>query len=135
MTKTRTPQIYNIPAGHPFAKTLATQILRETEKNPSHLPNYRIFLPSRRACRILREAFLQETNGQPLLLPQMQSIGDVSEEELSLTQASENQDILNIPPALPAMKRRFLLTKLITCLLYTSPSPRDQRGSRMPSSA
>ena len=24
---------------------------------------------------------------------------------------------------------------LISCLLYTSPSPRDQRGSRMPSSA
>ena len=24
---------------------------------------------------------------------------------------------------------------LITCLLYTSPSPRDQRGARMPSSA
>ena len=27
------------------------------------------------------------------------------------------------------------LNKLIICLLYTSPSPRDQRGSRMPSSA
>ena len=26
-------------------------------------------------------------------------------------------------------------TLLWTCLLYTSPSPRDQRGSRMPSSA
>ena len=25
--------------------------------------------------------------------------------------------------------------QLKTCLLYTSPSPRDQRGSRMPSSA
>ena len=25
--------------------------------------------------------------------------------------------------------------RLFTCLLYTSPSPRDQRGSRMPSSA
>ena len=25
--------------------------------------------------------------------------------------------------------------KLLLCLLYTSPSPRDQRGSRMPSSA
>ena len=24
---------------------------------------------------------------------------------------------------------------ITTCLLYTSPSPRDQRGSRMPSSA
>ena len=27
------------------------------------------------------------------------------------------------------------LTGRYTCLLYTSPSPRDQRGSRMPSSA
>ena len=27
------------------------------------------------------------------------------------------------------------LLKVPTCLLYTSPSPRDQRGSRMPSSA
>ena len=25
--------------------------------------------------------------------------------------------------------------RLLICLLYTSPSPRDQRGSRMPSSA
>ena len=27
------------------------------------------------------------------------------------------------------------ITDIISCLLYTSPSPRDQRGSRMPSSA
>ena len=30
---------------------------------------------------------------------------------------------------------QFDSTKTTTCLLYTSPSPRDQRGSRMPSSA
>ena len=30
---------------------------------------------------------------------------------------------------------RLLELFLKTCLLYTSPSPRDQRGSRMPSSA
>ena len=29
----------------------------------------------------------------------------------------------------------FVRDQLETCLLYTSPSPRDQRGSRMPSSA
>ena len=28
-----------------------------------------------------------------------------------------------------------IILNLTTCLLYTSPSPRDQRGSRMPSSA
>ena len=37
-------------------------------------------------------------------------------------------------------KREFIIydwddTLFPTCLLYTSPSPRDQRGSRMPSSA
>ena len=30
---------------------------------------------------------------------------------------------------------RLDIAKFILCLLYTSPSPRDQRGSRMPSSA
>ena len=29
----------------------------------------------------------------------------------------------------------YLLMKLLTCLLYTSPSPRDAHESRMPSSA
>ena len=32
-------------------------------------------------------------------------------------------------------KSRYLPGDYTTCLLYTSPSPRDQRGSRMPSSA
>ena len=31
--------------------------------------------------------------------------------------------------------RHNVLVKIVACLLYTSPSPRDQRGSRMPSSA
>ena len=33
------------------------------------------------------------------------------------------------------MKDTFPACFLFACLLYTSPSPRDQRGSRMPSSA
>ena len=35
----------------------------------------------------------------------------------------------------PVVAVTLALTVLGTCLLYTSPSPRDQRGSRMPSSA
>ena len=39
--------------------------------------------------------------------------------------------------AMDAMSARVKLLPLFSkhCLLYTSPSPRDQRGSRMPSSA
>ena len=32
-------------------------------------------------------------------------------------------------------KASYIVGRLYVCLLYTSPSPRDQRGSRMPSSA
>ena len=35
----------------------------------------------------------------------------------------------------PGIGIRIFITQPGTCLLYTSPSPRDQRGSRMPSSA
>ena len=34
-----------------------------------------------------------------------------------------------------ALELKSIGRRFTTCLLYTSPSPRDQRGSRMPSSA
>ena len=40
----------------------------------------------------------------------------------------KNEDVLKVPGG-----SRWKLRE--GCLLYTSPSPRDQRGSRMPSSA
>ena len=43
---------------------------------------------------------------------------------------NDNQTAICAKPEVTA-----LTTQGIGCLLYTSPSPRDQRGSRMPSSA
>ena len=40
---------------------------------------------------------------------------------------------IEIIESVPESRIRFKLEE--NCLLYTSPSPRDQRGSRMPSSA
>ena len=40
-----------------------------------------------------------------------------------------------LPAGLDPDDARRLLAREQACLLYTSPSPRDQRGSRMPSSA
>ena len=47
------------------------------------------------------------------------------------TLASIGQDGIMSLPYLPCFRARHTNN----CLLYTSPSPRDQRGSRMPSSA
>ena len=53
-----------------------------------------------------------------------------------LTEVS-NERVLEIGPG-QGMLTKYLIDRgfdLRVCLLYTSPSPRDQRGSRMPSSA
>ena len=60
---------------------------------------------------------------------------------LVLGEASDFEDqqlnkLIEFRPDLAAFKSEMQRVHgLLTCLLYTSPSPRDQRGSRMPSSA
>ena len=50
-----------------------------------------------------------------------------------------SQDICKASLSTAVILRLFVICSIvvviISCLLYTSPSPRDQRGSRMPSSA
>lgn len=107
--------IYNIPAGLPFADTLAAGLLDETGGDPLKLADMRIFLPTRRACRVLRESFLRLSDGKPLLLPRMQPIGDVHDDEPALLEgfALEGNALTGIPPAMPPLRRQMLLARYI----------------------
>lgn len=108
-------KIYTIPAGIPFAKALASTLLEECRNAPEILADITILLPTRRACRVLREGFLQCNDGAPLLLPRMQALGDIDEEELSLSLVQEQgiDAFLNLPSALPALRRQIMLARLI----------------------
>ncbi len=108
-------RLFTIPAGQPFAQTLATGLLKQSGDNPLALADWRILLPTRRACRNLRDAFLRLTEGQPLLLPQMHPIGDIEEDDLTIEwSASESaRDMLDLPPAMPPLRRNILLARLI----------------------
>ena len=55
--------------------------------------------------------------------------------DMYYTQAMEEGDLSMEQAANLSKKFRIELAKLVTCLLYTSPSPRDRTRSRMPSSA
>ncbi len=114
--------VYTIPAGLPFAKALARQLLAETDGAPEKLSNMRILLPTRRACRTLREAFLQLSNGKPLLLPNMQPIGDLDEEELSFSILG-GCGTLDLPPAISPLKRQLLLARTIRAVPGYSHGP------------
>ena len=61
--------------------------------------------------------------------------GYVGLDGLSLTVAKINNNDFDIALIPHTLKITNFGTKNISCLLYTSPSPRDQSGSRMPSSA
>ncbi len=104
--------VYTIPAGLSFVDVLAQGILERSSGDPLALARIQVLLPTRRACRSLREAFLRLSNGDPLLLPRMNPIGDVDEEELSITLSGAEEE-LSIPPAISPMRRLFLLTRLI----------------------
>lgn len=107
--------IFTIPAGIPFAKALASRLLEEHENAPEALPDILILLPTRRACRTLREAFLQLNNGKPIMLPRMQALGDIDEEELSLSIAGSKgaQKLIDLKPVLPNMQRQILLARAV----------------------
>lgn len=118
MTGTHTPgtgPVFNIPAGLPFADTLAAGLLAEAGDDPMALARMRVLLPTRRACRVLRESFLRLTGGRPLLLPRMHPIGDVHEDEPALLDAIglDPSTMIDIPPAMPPLRRQMLLARAI----------------------
>ncbi|MBU6475612.1 MAG: double-strand break repair protein AddB, partial [Alphaproteobacteria bacterium] len=107
--------VFTIPAGYSFADALAQGILESTRENPLSLTGYTVLLPSRRACRTLREAFLRLSGGKAILLPALHPIGDIDAEEMALFQAAEDDvsGSLDIPPAISRLERQLLLARTI----------------------
>ena len=111
-------RVFTIAAGTPFVDALAAGILSRAGPEPLALAGATVLLPTRRACRSLREAFLRQTGGKPLLLPAMRPIGEVEGDELALAVADSDwegaaEDVLAIPPAISPLRRRLLLAHLV----------------------
>lgn len=106
-------KIFNIAAGEDFSRVLALSLLDETQGRSELLTRYKILLPTRRACRVLRDAFLDLSDGRPVLLPQMTPVGDVDEEDLSLLIFGGRGEMLDIPSAMPPLRRQIMLAKII----------------------
>ena len=81
------------------------------------------------------------TAGSPNLARQLVDDGNAAmRQERYDTALAKYRQALKLIPGHPGILNNCAvvlekLNRLEDCLLYTSPSPRDQRGSRMPSSA
>ncbi len=113
-----TKTVYTIPSGAPFADVLAKGLLDQIEDNPLRLTNFTLLLPTRRAIRSIREAFLRISGGTPILLPNLIPLGDLDEEEILLSgwRGTEQPADADLPPAIPGLKRQLLLTRLVQAL-------------------
>ncbi len=82
------------------ADRLAEHLLKRFS-NPEDLARVRIILPTRRACRTLREAFVRRSGERALLMPSLEPLYELS---------ALHADAL---PACPAMERLFLLASAL----------------------
>lgn len=115
MIEQSTQNVFTIPATVSFADALVGQLIDTYGLASPELTKLRLLLPTRRACRVIQDTFLRLSDGKPTLLPQLQPLGDVEEDELFIEMAALHQadEILNLPPALPKLQRQILLMKLI----------------------
>ena len=112
------PHLYALPPDRPFLTALARGLLFMAEGDPLRLARMTVLLPTRRAVRSLREAFLRLTGdggtpGATLLLPRLRPIGDLDADEIALGLDGADDPTLAIPPAIPELRRRLLLTRLV----------------------
>lgn len=107
----RLSAFFTIPAPLPFLRTLAEGLLREDNGDPLALARKVILLPSRRACRMMRQAFLQAAPDQILLLPKMRPLDGTEDSVLDLR--IDGHSAVDIPPAVSGMERRLLLLPII----------------------
>jgi ATP-dependent helicase/nuclease subunit B len=116
MTETQPgPNVYTIPAGQPFVDALAAGLMARAGGGAAALADTTILLPTRRALRSLREAFLRQSGGTPLLLPHMMPLGDIDEEALAIAAAEDlpAAGAWDVPPAISGMRRRLALTRQV----------------------
>jgi len=116
--------VFTIPPDLCFVTTLAEGLWRRVGGDPLALAAMTIYLPNRRACRVLRDIFLRVTKAKASLLPRMQPLGDMDEAEMDFAGAGALDGIL---PAISPLRRQMLLTQLV--LKKDDSLPLDQAAS------
>jgi ATP-dependent helicase/nuclease subunit B len=116
------PRVFTIPASAPFLPTLIEALTGgklgfPAASDPLALASATLYLPTRRACRLARDAFLDVLKDDAAILPRIVAIGDIDEDEIAFAEAATGDiaaDALALPDALGGLERRLLLTELVT---------------------
>ena len=117
------PNVFNIPASAPFLRVLIGALRAgklvpgfPASEDPLELGKATLYLPTRRACRLAREVFLDELKTDAAILPRIVALGDLDEDEIAFAEAATGdlaEAALALPPAFGGLERRLTLAKLV----------------------
>src|ERR1700726_3757056 len=115
------PRVFTIPASAPFLPTLIEALIGgklgfAAARDPLALAAATLYLPTRRACRLARDIFLDVIKDGAAILPRIVALGDVDEDEIAFAQAATGElaaTDLALQPALGELERRLLLARLV----------------------
>jgi ATP-dependent helicase/nuclease subunit B len=89
------PKVFTIPPSVPFVPTLVRALVDGTlvpgfppTHDPLALARATLYLPTRRACRLARDLFLDAANKEVAILPRIVAIGDMDEDEIVFADAA-----------------------------------------------
>jgi ATP-dependent helicase/nuclease subunit B len=120
---TRRPRLFTIPSSVPFLPALIEALLKgrlidgfPATRDPMELARATLYLPTRRACRLTQEVFLDALGGEAAILPRLVPVGDIDEDEIVFAEFAGGPlaaERLALPRAMEPFERKGWLTQLI----------------------
>jgi ATP-dependent helicase/nuclease subunit B len=107
-------RVFNVPSSVPFLRSVVAALI--DGRQPERLTDATLYLPTRRAGRLVREIFLEELRTQAVLLPRIVALGDIDEDELAFAEEEDSHGgaaTLELPPKLGELERRLTLARLV----------------------
>src|SRR5436190_277886 len=116
-------RVFSVPVSAPFLRTVIAALVDgrlidgfKPGARPADLAQATLYLPTRRAGRMVREIFLDELKTDAVVLPRIVALGDIDEDELAFAEQAEPYGgvaPLDIPPKLGELDRRLTLARLV----------------------
>src|SRR5450631_3672391 len=117
-------RVFSVPLSTPFLRAVIAALVDgrlvngfEARKEPLNLARATLYLPTRRAGRLVREIFLDELKQDAVILPRIVALGDIDEDELAFAEEefgpSGGAALLDLPPRLGELERRLTLARLV----------------------
>ena len=114
--------VFNIPASAPFLRALIDALIDgklvpgfPASRDPLELARATLYLPTRRACRLARDVFLERIGGDAAVLPRIVPLGRIDEDEINFAQfaGTDEAPISIFPTTLGNFQRHITLAELI----------------------